>query len=251
MRVKCSFHRSLNLVHRCVPWRKKEFSSIWREQSVAGALHVIPLTHFKMTTEKPSSQSEDSSGSHVWMCELDHKVDWVPKNWCFWTVVLEKTLESPLDCKEIQPVHPKGDQSWIFIGGTEAETPILWPPDEELTHWKRPWCWQRLNAGGEGDDRGWAGWMASPTRWTWVWANPASWWRTGRPFYAKSQTSLSAWRATRNNRCESSQKPLKVLKRLVAVLTEKLREVLSKDRLCGLSLRRGNGLGRLISGVRF
>ena len=69
--------------------------------------------------------------SHVWMWELDHKESWVLKNWCFWTVVLEKTLESPLDCKEIQPVNPKGNQSWIFIGGTdaEAEAPILWPPD--------------------------------------------------------------------------------------------------------------------------
>ena len=67
----------------------------------------------------------------VWMWALDHKEGWEPKNWCFWTVVLEKTLESPLDCKEIQPVHPKGDQSWIFIGRTdaEAEAPILWPPD--------------------------------------------------------------------------------------------------------------------------
>ena len=70
-------------------------------------------------------------GSHVWMWELDYKESWMPKNWCFWTVVLEKTLESPLDCKKIQPVHPKGNQSWIFIGRTdvEAETPILWPPD--------------------------------------------------------------------------------------------------------------------------
>ena len=71
------------------------------------------------------------SSSHVWMWELDHKESWVPKNWCFWTVVLEKTLEIPLDCKEIQPVHPKGDQFWVFIGRTdvEAEAPILWPPD--------------------------------------------------------------------------------------------------------------------------
>ena len=71
------------------------------------------------------------SSSHVWMWELDYKESWVLKNWCFWTVVLEKTLESPLDCKEIQPVHPKGNQSWIFIGRTdaEAETTILWPPD--------------------------------------------------------------------------------------------------------------------------
>ena len=73
------------------------------------------------------------SRGHVWMWELDCKEGWAPKNWCFWTVVLETTLESPLDCKEIQPVHPKGDQTWIFIGRTdaEAETPILWPPDEK------------------------------------------------------------------------------------------------------------------------
>ena len=71
------------------------------------------------------------SSSHVWMWELDYRESWVPKNWCFWTVVLEKTLESPLDCKEIKSVHPKGNQSWMFIGKTdaEAETPICWPPD--------------------------------------------------------------------------------------------------------------------------
>ena len=79
--------------------------------------------------------------SHVWMWELDYKESWAPKNWCFWTVVLEKTLESPLDCKEIKPVHPKGDQSWVFIGRTdaEAETPILWPPDaKSWLIWKDP-----------------------------------------------------------------------------------------------------------------
>ena len=78
-----------------------------------------------------SSQSYGFFSSHVWMWELDYKQSWAPKNWCFWTVVLEKTLESPLDCKEIQSVHPQGDKSWIFIGRTdaEAETPILWPPD--------------------------------------------------------------------------------------------------------------------------
>ena len=83
------------------------------------------------TNKGPSSQSYGFSSSHVWMRELDYKESWVPKNWCFWTVVLEKTLESPLDCKEIQPVHPKGNESWIFIGRTDAETetPILWPLD--------------------------------------------------------------------------------------------------------------------------
>ena len=72
-----------------------------------------------------------SCSSHVWMWQLDYKECWAPKNWCFWIVVLEKTLESPLDCKEIQPVHSKGNESWVFIGriDVEAETPILWPPD--------------------------------------------------------------------------------------------------------------------------
>ena len=119
------------------------------------------------------------------MGELDFKEIWAQKNWCFWTVVLEKTLEGPLDCKEIHLVHPKGDQSWVFIRRTdvEAETPILWPPDAKswLTHLKRPWCWERLKAGGEGDDRGWDGWMASLTQRTWVCINSGSWWWTGRP----------------------------------------------------------------------
>ena len=77
-----------------------------------------------------------SFSSHVWMWELDYKESWVSKNWCFWTVVLEKTLEGPLDCKEIPPIHPKGNLSWIFIGRTdaEAETPILWPPDAKNWH---------------------------------------------------------------------------------------------------------------------
>ena len=101
----------------------------------------------------------------------------------FELLVLEKIVESPLDCKEIQPVHPKGNQSWIFIGRTdaEAETPnTLATWYEELTHWKSPWCWERLKA-GEGNDRGWEGWMTSPARWTWVWASSRSWWWTGKP----------------------------------------------------------------------
>ena len=123
-----------------------------------------------------------------------------PKNWCFWTVLLEKTLESPLDCKEIQQVHPKGDQSWVFIGRTdvEAETPICWPPDVKNWHLKRPWYWEKLKAGGEGDDRGWDACIASPTQWTWVWIGSGSWWWTGRPGVLQSmgwqsQTRLSEW----------------------------------------------------------
>ena len=117
---------------------------------------------------------------------------WVPKNWYFWTVALEKTLESPLDYKESQPVNPKGNQSWIFIGRTDAkaETPILWPLDvKELTHWKRPWCWEKLKEAGEGDDRGWDGWMTSLTQWTRVWVSSGSWWWTGRPGMLQSTGS--------------------------------------------------------------
>ena len=120
------------------------------------------------------------------MWELDYKESWALKNWCFWIVVLEKTFESPFGCKEIKPVNPKGNQSWIFIRRTdvEAEIPILSPPDA-----KRPWSWERLKAGGEGDDRGWDGWRASPTRWTWVWASSGSWWWTGKPGVLQSMGS--------------------------------------------------------------
>ena len=118
--------------------------------------HIKKQRHY-FANKGLSSQSCGFSSSQVWMCELDYKESWVLKNWCFWTVVLEKTLESPLDSKKIQPVHPKGNQSWIFIGRTdaEAETPILRPPD--MTHWKRPWCWERLKAKGEGSCREWDG----------------------------------------------------------------------------------------------
>ena len=136
-----------------------------------------------------SSQSYGFSSGHVWMWELNYKESWALKNWCFWTVVLEKSLESPLDCKEIQPVHPKGDQSWVFTGRTDAEANTLATWCKELTPWKRPWCWERLKAGGEGDDRGWDGWMASPTQWTWIWVNSGSWWWTGRPGLLQSTGS--------------------------------------------------------------
>ena len=115
-------------------------------------MHIKKHIHY-FADRGPSGQIYGFSSSHVWMWELDHKESWAPKNRCFWTVVLEKTLESLLDCKEIQPVHPKRDQSWIFIGRTdaEAETPVLWPPDAK--NWligKDPECWERLKAGGEG-----------------------------------------------------------------------------------------------------
>ena len=120
----------------------------------------------------------------IYGCEMDCEESWALKNWWFWTVVLEKTLECPLDCKETQPVNPKRNQSWVFIGGTdvEAETPILWPPDVKC--WlisQHPQSWERLKVGGKGDDRGWDGWKASPTQWTGVWANSRRLLRTGEP----------------------------------------------------------------------
>ena len=121
-------------------------------------------------------QSYGFSSSHVWMWELDHKENWAPKNWCFRVVVLEKTLESPMECKEIKRVNHKGNQPWIFWNSNTLAT---WC--EELTHWKRPWCLEKLKARGEGDDRGWDCWMASLIRWTWVWASSRRWWWTGKP----------------------------------------------------------------------
>ena len=159
---------------------------------------MLKSRHY-FTDKGPSSQSDGFWSSHVWMWELDYKESWALKHWCFQTVVLEKTLESPLEYNGIKSVHPKGNQSCVFIGriDAEAETPILWPPDEELTHWKRPWCWERLRAGGEGGDRG-DGWMASLTQWAWVWVRFGSWWWTGRPgmlqsMGSQSRTWLSGW----------------------------------------------------------
>ena len=139
------------------------------------------------------------------MWELDYKEGWVPKNWCFWPMMLEKTLESPLDCKEIQPVHPKGDQSWVFIGRTnaEAETPMLWPPHAKswLTG-KDPDVgrdWEQEEKGTTENE------MAG-----WVWVNSGSWWWTGRPvmlWFMGSQRVGHYW-ATELNWTEEELKKL-------------------------------------------
>ena len=127
------------------------------------------------------------------MWELDYKESWALKNWCFWIVVLEKTLES---------LGLQGDQTSHFL--KEINLNIHWRDwcwcrssntlatwCKELTHFKRLWCWERLKAGGEGDDRGWDGWMASPTQWTWVWVSSRSWWWTGEPGMLQSMGSQS------------------------------------------------------------
>ena len=134
------------------------------------------MFHLCFNNLEKSSQGYGFSRGHVWMWELDCEESWGLKNWCFWTVVLEKTLESPLDfwkrsalgflCRE-----------WCWSWNSSTMTTSC----EELTHWKRLWGREGLGAGGEGDDRGWDGWMASLTGWTWVWVNSGSWWWTGRP----------------------------------------------------------------------
>ena len=120
--------KSLQMVTAAM--KLKDSCSLEKKSYDQPTQHIKKQRHY-LADKCPSSQSYGFSCSHVWMWELDHKESCTLKSWCFWTVVLEKTLESPLDCKEIQSVNPKGNQSWIFIGRTdaEAETPILWPSD--------------------------------------------------------------------------------------------------------------------------
>ena len=132
----------------------------WKKSYDQPRQHIKKQRHY-FANKGLSGQSYGFSSSHVWMWELDYKESWVPKNWCFWTVALEKTLESPLDCKEIKPVSRKGNQSWIFIGRTnvEAEAAILWPPD--VKNWlirKDPDAgkdWRRENGTAEDEMVGW------------------------------------------------------------------------------------------------
>ena len=152
--------------------------------------HIKKHWHY-FANKGPSREGCGFSSSHVWMWELDYKESWALKNWYFWTLLLEKTHESPLDSKEIQPVNPKENQSWIFMEWLMVMLKLQFLDTwcEELIHWKRPWCWERLKAGGEGDNRGWDGWMASLTQWTWVWVDCGSWWWTGRPGMLQSMGS--------------------------------------------------------------
>ena len=133
---------------------------------------VLKSRDISLPTKVLSNQRYGFSRSHVWMWELDHKEGWAPKSWCFRTVGLEKTLESPLDSKEIKLVNPKGSQLWIFIGRTDGEAPTLLPPDakSQLTE-KDPDAGKDLRTEEEEGDRRWDGWMASLTQRTWVWAN--------------------------------------------------------------------------------
>ena len=137
------------------------------------------------------------SSGHVWMWELDYKENWALKNWCFWTVVLEKTLESRVPwtagrsnqsiLKEISPgCSLKGLMLKLKL---QYFCHLMWRADS----FEKPWCWERLRAGGEGDNRGWDGWMVLPTQWTWVWVNSGSWWWTGRPDVLQLKGSQRVW----------------------------------------------------------
>ena len=138
LNTSCCIEVGLNLSNLEICWKKISTFEGPRQ-------HIKKQRHY-FASKGPSSQGCSFSSSHIWRWELDCKESWVPKNWCFWTVVSEKTLESPLDCKEIQPVHPKGDHSWVFIGRTdaEAETPILWPSD--VKSWL---IWEDPDAGND------------------------------------------------------------------------------------------------------
>ena len=149
----------------------------WKKSYDQLRQHIKKQRHY-FANKGTASQSYGFSNCHVCMWELNYKESWTLKNWCFWTVVLEKTLESFLDSKESQPVHPKGNRSWIFIGRTDNWS---WDSNTLSTWCKELTYWERLKAGGEGDDREWDGWMASPTQRIWVWVSSRSWSWTGRP----------------------------------------------------------------------
>ena len=155
----------------------------WKKSYDQSKKHIKKQRYY-FADKDPSSQSYDFASSHVWMWELDHKESWTLKNWCFWTVILEMTLESSLDCKEIKAVNHNRKsilnihwKDWCWSWSSNSLT--IWC--EELAHLKRPWWWERLKAGGEGDDRGWDGWLASLTQRTWVWTSSRSWWWTESP----------------------------------------------------------------------
>ena len=154
----------------------------WKERYDQPRQHIKKQKHY-FANKSPSSQGSGFSSGHVWMWELDCEESWAPKNWYFWTDSGEDSCESlgvqgdttsPSQRRPVLGVHWK-DWCWGWNSSTLATS------CEEFTHWKRLWCWEGLGSGGEGDDRGWDGWMASLIRWTWVWVNSWRWRWTGRP----------------------------------------------------------------------
>ena len=179
----------LGLQNHCRWWlqpQNKKTLAPWKKSYDKPRHHIKNQRHY-FTNKCPYSLNYGFSSSHVWMWELDHKESWLPKNWYFWTVMLEKTLENPLDCKQIKLVNLKGNQLQMFIGKTvtENEAPILWPP--EANNWlirKDPDAgkdWRQKEKGMTEDEMVW--WHPVPpvTGWTWDWPSFGSWWCTGKP----------------------------------------------------------------------
>ena len=138
----------------------------------------VKKQRYYFANKGPNSQGSGLFSSHIWMWELDNKEGRALKNWCFWTVVLEKTRESPLESKEVKPVNLNGNRPWILFGrtGAEAETLILWPPDANSWLIGKDWCWERLKAEREEGNRGRDGWVVLPIQLTRTWANSGRWW---------------------------------------------------------------------------
>ena len=149
----------------------------WKKSYDKPKWHIKKQRHY-FANKSPYSQNYSFFSSHVWMWELDHKEGWALKNWCFWTVVLDEIHVSPLDCKEIQPVNPKGTQSWVFIGNTdaEAEAPKFDYLMQRTDSLEKTLMLGKFKGRRKRGHRGCDGWMASWTWWTWVWASSGSWW---------------------------------------------------------------------------
>ena len=177
------------------PWNL-ETLALWKKSYDQPRQHIKKQRCY-FTNKDLSGQIYGFSSSHEWMWELNYKESWALKNWCFWIVVLEKTLESPLDSSNKEIQGDPTSQSWRksvlnihwkdWCWSWNSNPLATWC--EELTHWKRLWCWERLKAGAEGDDRRWGGWMASAVLCTWVWVGSGSWWWTGRPGMLQSMGS--------------------------------------------------------------
>ena len=174
----------------------------WKKSNDKLRQHIKKQRHY-FADKALDSQTCGFSSSHVWTWELDNKKGWAPKNWCLQTVVLEKTLESPLDSKEIQPVNPKGNQCRIFVGRTDAKALIFWPLMQRSDSLEKSLMLGQIEGRRRRGIRGWDGWMASSMQWTWTWANFRRWWGTGKPDVlhavhgiVKSQTRLNDWTRT-------------------------------------------------------
>ena len=162
----------------------------WKKTYDQPRQHIKKQRH-SFANKGPYSQSHGFSNSHEWMWELDYKESWVAMNWCFWTVVWRRLLRVPLTARRsnqsiIKEISPEYSLEGLMLKlKLQNFGQLMWRTDSL----ERPWCWDGLKAGGEGDDRGFNGWMASPTQWTWVWVSSGSWWWTGRPGVLQSMGS--------------------------------------------------------------